>query len=786
MKKTRCLFVFVLRNATRSWRRALLMALSFTAAGAMLGVFTLGFATQTAAADFTFINLNPTGFVFSEAVGAFGGQQVGFGFGGATGGANHALLWSGSGAGVVDLNPTGFSMSDAFAIAGGQQVGSGMQLTTLATHALLWTGTAASAVDLNPSGFTFSTALGTSGSQQGGSGGGPPTGFLPHALLWTGTASSAVDLNPPGFFSSEIRGVSGGQQVGIGNFTRAMLWTGTAASAVDLTPPGSIFGQALGVSAGQQVGFGIGGPDFNRHAVLWTGTAASAVDLNPSGFFFSVALGVSGGQQVGFGAPPLGHTHALLWTGTAASVVDLNAFLPPGLTDAEATGIDSSGNIVGFASGPSSGGFSIAVLWQSRIPAAFSAKLKIHLASSSFDLNSNFTLGAGGSIAPLTQDMTVQIGGYSVTIPAGSFTQPPNGKFVFEGTISAVPLEAILTPLSSNSYEFRLVGEGAPNLPTSNPVTVVFTIGNNIGMTTVTAEFPGEHGFVFTTFDVPFTPGFSPVETEANGINILGQIVGDYSDSNTNFTHGYLRDPDGTFTPIDFPFAGGVFETSPKDINVKGVIVGQYFPIGSPAQCFILQDGQFTTINFQGPGFSGTINTGCRGINNRGQIVGRYRDPITHLRHGFLLNDGTFTTIDFPGAAETIARRINNRGQIVGGYSTDPIADRFHGFMLDKDGQFTKIDFPGAIETFAADINDRGEIVGQYADSSSDVHGFLLTKGVYTEIPLPGVPQNLGSFTTDSANFSIGITGITNSGEITGLFMTADGNFHGFLGTRVP
>ena len=292
--------------------------------------------------------------------------------------------------------------------------------------------------------------------------------------------------------------------------------------------------------------------------------------------------------------------------------------------------------------------------------------------------------------------------------------------------------------------------------------------------------------FSFTTFDVPFTPGFSPVETEGLGINLFGQIVGDYSDINGNFTHGFLRDADGRFTRIDFPSAGGVFETSPKDINVTGVIVGQYFPAGSPAQCFVLQNGLFTSINFQGAGFSGTINTGCRGINDRGQIVGRFRDPFTHLRHGFLLNNGVFTVINFPGAAETIARRINNLGQIVGGYSTDPVADRFHGYMRDEAGNFSKIDFPNSIETFAADINDQGVIVGQYADSSNFVHGFMLVRGDYVTVPLPGVPQNLGSFTTDSANFSIGISGITDNGMIAGEFMTADGNFHGFLGTPVP
>jgi hypothetical protein len=88
------------------------------------------------------------------------------------------------------------------------------------------------------------------------------------------------------------------------------------------------------------------------------------VDLHPSGFAESRALAVSGSQQVGEGTGPDGRQHALLWAGSAASAVDLNAFLPPGFTDAGAFGIDSDGNISGFASGPATGGQPHAFLWQ--------------------------------------------------------------------------------------------------------------------------------------------------------------------------------------------------------------------------------------------------------------------------------------------------------------------------------------------------------------------------------------------------------------------------------------
>ena len=80
----------------------------------------------------------------------------------------------------------------------------------------------------------------------------------------------------------------------------------------------------------------------------------------------------------------------------------------------------------------------------------------------------------------------------------------------------------------------------------------------------------------------------------------------------------------------------------------------------------------------------------------------------------------TFTTIDLPGATDTLAIGINARGQIVGLY----VAGGTHGFLLDK-GNFTTIDVPGAEATEAFGINARGQIVGVYSAGGIG-HGFVL------------------------------------------------------------
>jgi hypothetical protein len=229
---------------------------------------------QAGLVSYIAIDLNPSGFTKSAAVGISGTQQVGSGSGSATGGNSHALLWNGSAASYVDLHPSVFAGSNAVGISGTQQVGLGYTIGGY-EHALLWNGSAASFIDLNPSGFVWSIANGTSGTQQVGWGT-PGEGY--HALLWNGSAGSVIDLNPSGFVWSIAYGTSGTQQVGSG----------------------------MGSATGD-----------NNHALLWNGSADSYVDLHQflsSDFISSEALGIAGnGNIIGYATDSLGNTHAILW-----------------------------------------------------------------------------------------------------------------------------------------------------------------------------------------------------------------------------------------------------------------------------------------------------------------------------------------------------------------------------------------------------------------------------------------------------------------------------------------
>jgi len=120
---------------------------------------------------------------------------------------------------------------------------------------------------------------------------------------------------------------------------------------------------------------------------------------------------------------------------------------------------------------------------------ALSARVEIEH-DDAFEVRAAFTLGASSNgISPLTEDVKLRVGTFSVTIPAGSFTQHGGRQFKFEGVIGGVTLEVEIEDLGGGSFELKAEGEGANLTGTVNPVTVALTIGDDVGTTTITAEF---------------------------------------------------------------------------------------------------------------------------------------------------------------------------------------------------------------------------------------------------------------------------------------------------------
>jgi hypothetical protein len=100
-----------------------------------------------------------------------------------------------------------------------------------------------------------------------------------------------------------------------------------------------------------------------------------------------------------------------------------------------------------------------------------------------------FTLGAiSNGINPLTQNLALQIGTFSVTIPPGSFNQIALRIFVFHGFINGVDLSVQIVALGNNIFALAAESKGVNLTGLTNPVTVVLTIGNDTGSTTAIAR----------------------------------------------------------------------------------------------------------------------------------------------------------------------------------------------------------------------------------------------------------------------------------------------------------
>lgn len=220
---------------------------------------------------------------------------------------------------------------------------------------------------------------------------------------------------------------------------------------------------------------------------------------------------------------------------------------------------------------------------------------------------------------------------------------------------------------------------------------------------------------------------------------------------------------DYSYITVDYP---GASSTSARGINDVGDIAGSYTDAGGLLHAFLLQDGKFTSSDF--PGTTATIATA---INNAGEIVGYYTDAGGKVR-GYLLSKGVFTSIDVPDATETNCWGINNKGDIAGMYVAP---DKMHRPFVWSQGRFTLLEQhpDSSLMTCAFGINDEGVLVGHITDKTrgGQNRGWVRSKGSYTLIEPPGI-------TGWGANDAVGIG---PNGDIVGQYRDAQGTLKGFV-----
>lgn len=202
-------------------------------------------------------------------------------------------------------------------------------------------------------------------------------------------------------------------------------------------------------------------------------------------------------------------------------------------------------------------------------------------------------------------------------------------------------------------------------------------------------------------------------------------------------------------------------------LNDSGVMTGSY---GTSTLSGFLRtaDGTITTFDV-----AGAADTGGISINNNGVIAGNYAGT-SNWQPFVRYADGTITAYDVSGVSNCACTTgINDSGTIVGWYDDSSGFD--HGFLITTDGTITTFDVPGAVTTQPSGINAEGYVVGGYSTTSGG-HGFIMAPdGNFTSFD---DPDGTGVFPM-SINDNGDVAGYYYTGSINtiGFVRTADGTF---------
>lgn len=284
-----------------------------------------------------------------------------------------------------------------------------------------------------------------------------------------------------------------------------------------------------------------------------------------------------------------------------------------------------------------------------------------------------------------------------ISSPAGNFGQPVaiNGNDEIIGSGSFIYNAGIFTKVS------------IPGVSVINPIDM------NDRSTIVCYTVNPFHDFIYNNGAADFIylpgPGY-PV-----AINNADEVAGYYTDANGN-DHGYVYN-NGAFTALDVPNTLG---TRPTAINNNGDVVGTYVDSSHQIQAFLYKDSQFQTLTRT----AAIIEP--RAINDSGEIAGVFFDYVgpttpSTTSHGFLYNQGTFSTIDVPGAQNIDVVGIDANGDVAGFY---PVTSGTHSFLY-ADGRVSPLNVPESTSDRVTSINANGDIVGSSRANNGLWQGFV-------------------------------------------------------------
>jgi probable HAF family extracellular repeat protein len=257
---------------------------------------------------------------------------------------------------------------------------------------------------------------------------------------------------------------------------------------------------------------------------------------------------------------------------------------------------------------------------------------------------------------------------------------------------------------------------------------------NGIGQVVGNYSYPGYFGGAFLYSNGVTTDPLNGVPGNATGINNSAELVGAFSITGGAFDtyHAFLKTGS---TLTDLGTLGGAGSSQASGLNNIGQVVGTAPLPGNAASHAFLYSGALPLYDL---GTLEGVQSSALAINDAGQVVGWAYTATA--QHAFLYA-GSLPLRDLGtlGGANSQAEALNKSTQIVGWAETPSGEQRAFlwnaGQMIDLNGLFTL--GQGATLKDATGINDGGQI----AANGSDGHAYLLA------LPFPVPPVIMSSST---------------------------------------
>lgn len=251
--------------------------------------------------------------------------------------------------------------------------------------------------------------------------------------------------------------------------------------------------------------------------------------------------------------------------------------------------------------------------------------------------------------------------------------------------------------------------------------------------------------------------------SEINGINASEAYAGEGLNSSYTEIKLFVASPSGQLTFYQPPFKDlsttTPFYESASGMDNAGDVVGAWTDTSGRSHGFErLADGKITEINDPSASDVENAGTAVEGVSPDGTVIaGDYFDSNL-APHGYLLEDGKFTTYDVPGAVGTVLTFYDHG--TYGGYYVSSTGGMF-GFYV-QSGQLHTVAAPGETNppagsgTELVGMRADGTLYGNVFPSGQLIYAFSLTDGTYTTIRDPNQvgTTDLDGTAINSANAS--------------------------------